>query len=47
LDRTYFDVGAGVDIFATEMVSVSLDGFGQFSSSIENYGGSARVAVRF
>lgn len=47
LERTYLDVGAGVDIFANEMVSVSLDGFGQFSDSIENYGGSARLAVRF
>jgi len=47
LDDTYLDVGASVDIFATDRVSISLDGAGQYSDSIESYGGSARLGVRF
>ena len=47
LDNTFLDIGAGVDIFATERMSISLNGFGQFSDNTHNYGGSAKLAIRF
>ncbi|MBW8640302.1 autotransporter outer membrane beta-barrel domain-containing protein [Hoeflea sp. WL0058] len=46
-DTTYFDVTAGFEVLATERLSVTAEGFGQFSDSITSYGGSAKLAVRF
>ncbi|MBW8640827.1 autotransporter outer membrane beta-barrel domain-containing protein, partial [Hoeflea sp. WL0058] len=46
-DTTYFDVTAGLEVLATERLSLSAEGFGQFSDSITSYGGSAKLAIRF
>ncbi|MBW8640303.1 autotransporter domain-containing protein [Hoeflea sp. WL0058] len=46
-DTTYFDVTAGLEVLATDRLSLSAEGFGQFSDSITSYGGSAKLAIRF
>lgn len=46
-DKTYFDLSAGLELLASDRLSLSATGFGQFSKNITSYGGSAKFAVRF
>lgn len=46
-DKTYFDLSAGLELLASDRLSISAKGFGQFSKNITSYGGSAKLAVRF
>jgi uncharacterized protein YhjY with autotransporter beta-barrel domain len=46
-DKTYLDAAAGVDIFASERMTVKLSAFGSFSENTTTGGGAARFEFTF
>ena len=47
LDKTYLDLAAGVEILASDGVSLSAAGFGSVSRNTESFGGQLRVEINF
>jgi uncharacterized protein with beta-barrel porin domain len=47
LDRTRFEVAAGVDVFARNDLTVRAEVFGSFSNHSESHGGGVRVPMAF
>ena len=47
LDRTRFDVAAGVEVFTSSDLIVRAELFGSFSDNTESYGGGLQVAMPF
>lgn len=46
-DNTHLDVSAGFDLLNSNGMILSVGGFGQFSDSIQSYGGAVKLEIRF
>lgn len=47
LDKTRFDVAAGIDVFTRNDLIVRTEAFGSFSYNTESYGGGSKLAMPF